>query len=156
MERIGLTPFSTKPYPSDSPWLDSEHAVLKMMVNFSTTLASNLMWAHICYSYNFPHVIALLLKPNAQERKMALNYLKEMVTGIQRLEKEHLKLTGKKSSAITSLYDDLAFQKMPLSREVMIMLLQTNFEENAELRQLAAALYASSSSTKDAIFCWSL
>ena len=146
--RMGLTPSSAVPFPNDSPWLDEEKGLLKMMFDFATALASNIMWAHVCYSSKFPHVIALLLKRDLADRQRAMVFLRRMVSGIQAVEREHL--TGR-NAAVTGLYHDLAFQKMPLTREIIVSLLQTGFKETRELRELASMLYASSSTTKDCI-----
>ena len=119
-----------------------------MMFDFATALASNIMWAHVCYSSNFPHVIALLLKRDLADRQRAMVFLRRMASGIQAVEREHL--TGR-NAAVPRLYHDLAFQKMPLTREIIVSLLQTGFKETRELRELASMLYASSSTTKDCI-----
>lgn len=144
-KRLGLTPFIGDPCSRDSPWLDTENAIQKSMFDFSVALASNVMWAHLCFSFNFPHVIALLLVRSHSKRRQALGFVEEMVQAIQALEKEYLK----NESAFEKLYNDLAFQKMPLTREIIIMLLQCKFQDCMELRELASMMYASSSSTKE-------
>lgn len=75
-------------------------------------------------------------------------FLKDLVDAIRTLERECLQ--EKAPKAVVQLYDDLAFQKLPLTREIIIMLLQCNFTDNEELIELATLMYASSSSTKDA------
>lgn len=124
-------------------WAADEVKRLEKAALFATKLSEHWLWSNIFYFYHFPSVAMGFLSEDPARRDMIFNHMGRLASAVNAAEMEY---DRRKNGNLKRLLFDLGYNRQPLAREVMALVLQ---EQRDELRKVAKRLAAGSPSTKD-------
>ena len=147
MHRLGFPGSLTQdmPHPELDPRRRNspEHILHKLIFDFGWTLASEIVWTHLHFSWCFPHCLAVSLLPNPEQRAKGLADVLELARAVEAAEK----VEGPKAE-LKQCLEHLSFNVEYLPRLLMQKGLRDGFDTD-EMRRWAAANWSSTSSTKE-------
>ncbi len=148
MQKLGMVPSCNPPVSIGQPWIQDDVECLKLVVDFANCLGSRIAWSEMMFRYTLPHGLAFMLSTSPSKRKTSMELLQRIVKIVVRVEEMILDKSA--GPMVLEAYHDLGWPQEPLPREIMMRLLQCDFDSNdKELRRLATRYFAGSSTTTD-------